>query len=500
MKRILKIICFIICVMLITILLTSCNNSDVPYYSSSSSKQNKEYDICIYNFRKDFSESLQELCNVYYSDTGVKIKVFSPENQDDFFEKLYGKLNSYEYPTIYSISSLQELNKLQNDGFCENLESSSLDDFKKIIKSIPYNIKLSLKDSGSFGLPYGLDGYGYIVNLDIIADIFGKSDLDSFIEDLKKSSYKEFENLVFALDKYIKNDKPFSIYLNGNMYSTFSVKGDLSKDLTGVFSVAGSDNWSYVNYIINIAFNSVFDSPSSLFNANHAQIGLLSDPIKKYAQTLDLLTSYTAGATDSLSRSEEYIKPETNNYIQALNNFSNNKSVFINQGNWIHNYLGKYNSDIIDNLDIIPIKLPLLDTDIQRSDLDADKINQSIPVYVSMYYGINAKTSEKEKKLAQEFLVWMYTSETGKKYMENKFNLIPYDSDESFKSSSNLNNSVLKYRNDGNVLSGVYLGSIYSLKTSKLGEEIENNYLTKKNWNSNDYDNISKYAIEHWNQ
>ena len=78
--------------------------------------------------------------------------------------------------------------------------------------------------------------------------------------------------------------------------------------------------------------------------------------------------------------------------------------------------------------------------------------------------------------------------------------MIPYDSDESFKSSSNLNNSVLKYRNDGNVLSGVYLGSIYSLKTSKLGEEIENNYLTKKNWNSNDYDNISKYAIEHWNQ
>lgn len=497
MKKNSKVLC--IALISIVILFSGCNwNSTEPYYSETSNTNKKDYDICIYNSKRGITDSFQKLCNEYYSETGVKIKVISPAKNDDNFKKLDSMLNSYEHPTIFTISNLYELSQLQQNGFVANLDNLGEDDFKKLIKNIPNNMKLSLKDSGNYGLPYGLDGYGYIVDSEMVASVFGENNVKNFISDLKKSSYDEFEDLVNSLDNFIKYNKSSTVLLNKNSYPIASHKDSVSGNLTGVFSVDTSDEQTYINHIINIAINTTFKSSLNAFNANSSQIDSLSEPFRKYAQALDLNTSHTAGQNTPLNRSKDYIDSELSNYTQSIKTFSEGKSFFINQGNWSYNDIENTNPTLASRLSIVPIKLPLSENDIQLQDTNVEKINCSIPVYVSKYYAINAKVSYKEKKLAQDFLVWLNTSEIGQKYITDEFKFIQYNFDDSFVSNYSLNKSIIEYIKDGNILSGAYTGSPYCNKTSELGEKIKNDYLTKDEWNNDDYNDISKYAIDEW--
>ena len=494
-----KILCLFITTLFLANLFTGCKKSSTEqYYSQTSSKNEKDYDICIYNARYNVSETFQKLVDEYYSENGVKIKVISPSKEDDSFEKLNSQLNSYEYPTIYSITSFKELSNLQHYGFAWNFNDSNIDNFKELTQNIPNDMRLSLNDSSNFGIPYGIEGYGYLVDRNVISSIFGNDNVDSFINDLKSASYNDFEMLIKALDYFIKNNESTYIYLNGNKYPIAPQKDDISKKLTGVFSVAGSEQWTYINHMINIAINTTFDSSLNAMNANKSQVELLYAPLKAYSKALDLKTSHTAGENGQLERSDSYINPELSTYDQAVKNFSDGKSIFICQGNWSYNDIEKNNPELSDRLNIIPIKLPLNDYDIHLNDISVESFNKSIPVYVSMYYGINAKTSDKEKKLAQDFLVWLNTSDLGKKYIINEFKYIPYDCDNNFESSYLINNSILEYRKAGNTLSGAYMGSPYCSKNSFLGTKIKNEYLTKKFWSSKDYEYIANLAIEQW--
>ncbi len=493
-----RILCLFIVILFSANFAAGCMNSSVgPYYSQASSENKKDYDICIYNARYDVSEMLQKLLDEYYSENGVKIKVISPSKENDSFEKLNSQLNSYEYPTIYSITNLKELANLQHDGFAWNFDDSNIDAFKELTKNIPENMKLSLKDSGNFGIPYGIDGYGYLVDRGMIASIFGENIADSFISNLKYATYDEFETLVKALDSFIKNNQASYVYLNGNEYLISSKKDDISKNLTGVFSVAGAEEWTYINHMINVAMNTTFDSSLNAFNASKSQLDLLYNPLKAYSKSLDLKTFYAAGENGQLERSASYIDPEKNSYEQSLKNFSDGKSIFIKQGNWVYNEIERINPQLASRLNIIPVKMPFSKDDIHLSK-SIDELNKSIPVYVSMYYGINAKTSDKEKKLAQDFLVWLNTSDLGRKYIVDEFKYIPYDCDDNFESIYSINKAILGYKKAGTILSGVYMGSPYCGKSSALGEKIKNEYLTKKTWTDKDYDDIAKFAIEQW--
>ena len=54
--------------------------------------------------------------------------------------------------------------------------------------------------------------------------------------------------------------------------------------------------------------------------------------------------------------------------------------------------------------------------------------NQGLCVGTENYLCINSKASEQEQKNAQEFLYWLYSSDTGKEFVINKLNFItPFD-------------------------------------------------------------------------
>lgn len=109
----------------------------------------------------------------------------------------------------------------------------------------------------------------------------------------------------------------------------------------------------------------------------------------------------------------EAIRDYTNNplevnYDKETGDFATGKSASIHQGNWSYSMFADY--DV--NFDMGMMPLPISGN---------DKIAVSVP---SCWY-VNSQASEAEIQGGKDFLNWLYTSETGKKYLMEEFGFIP---------------------------------------------------------------------------
>ena len=87
----------------------------------------------------------------------------------------------------------------------------------------------------------------------MITDIFGEENTEAFLKDARTSTYEEFAALVAALTSYIKEEKPSEVTLSGNTYTMNPTRLNLAAKLEGVFSVAGSEKWTYGDHTINVS-------------------------------------------------------------------------------------------------------------------------------------------------------------------------------------------------------------------------------------------------------
>lgn len=95
-------------------------------------------------------------------------------------------------------------------------------------------------------------------------------------------------------------------------------------------------------------------------------------------------------------------------YDNNCGDFATGKTAMIHQGNWCYSMFADYDVDFDMGITAVPIG-------------GNEKLSVSVPI---AWY-LNTDASEDEKALAKEFLEWLYTSETGKDYMMNKFGFIP---------------------------------------------------------------------------
>ena len=59
-------------------------------------------------------------------------------------------------------------------------------DFKKLAEAIPENLYLSTDGTTNYGVPYNLEGYGYLVDKQMITDIFGEENTEAFFRRMQE--------------------------------------------------------------------------------------------------------------------------------------------------------------------------------------------------------------------------------------------------------------------------------------------------------------------------
>lgn len=458
-------------------------------------------DLYIFNGKGESATALAAAAKEFENETGKKVKTFSLGSGTSSIDTLRAEMNSKNMPTIFSIVNIQELKEWEEGGYVLDFNTVGQGKFKDLADAVPENMRLTSDGTNSYGIPYNVEGYGYIVDTRMVDALFGDGASSGFIKDMRTASYEEFQSLVEAVDKYIKEGTASSVTLSGTTYNLRPEKAELAGKLTGVFAVAGADKWTYGDHMINVALNAVFSNPAEAAAATEKQIDSLREPMLSYARALDFKTTYAAGKNGPLARGADFINTTTANYDSAVQLFADSKALFIKQGNWAYTNIEKANGDIVETLEFIPVKLPISDAAVTAEGMTADKLNRSISVYVPNYYAINAKATEEQKQTAMDFLVWLNTSEAGQKFVVEEMAFIPYNADhQEVEIDNSLGESIIRYMESGDVISNPYGGAPVTWTTDVVGLDIMEKYLIKEKWTEEDYKAIADNAINKWKE
>lgn len=462
-------------------------------------QENKKETLYLFNSKGENAEQFKKMCDDFTAETGIPTSPFTVGSGQDAIEPLRTQMNSKNPPAIFSMQGLKELPEWKESGRALDLTTVTDPEFKAIVDSIPDSMKLSSDGKASYGIPYNVEGYGYMVDSQMLADLFGSTDAEQLRKDLKACSYDEFTAFCTAVDEYIANPTAATVTVSGHTYTFQPEKAGRASHLTGVFAFAGAEKWTYGDHLINIAINAVFPDARSAENASKDEINKLRTPFVAYAQGLDFVSKHVGGLKGHASRSADLINQASFGYDQSVQMYADGNALFLQQGNWAAANIGKVDADVVKRSTFIPIKLPFTKNMIQI-DKTAEEINSSIPVYVPNYYAINAKASEAAQQEAIEFLKWMQKPENIQKYIIESFEAVPFHVNSGMTINNSLSLSIMEYMEENRTLSAPYHGAPNTWSSEVVGKELMEKYLTKAEWTEADYEAIADFAIEKWKQ
>ena len=496
LKRVAGII-FVAFSALLTVLLSGCGKDEDE---TKKAEIKKDYDICIYNSDRDNAEKFREMCDEYTNRTGVIIKTITPSEEDDTVENLESYLNSESAPDIFTVNNIAELKKWKSDGSVWDFSNATDEKFKEVANNIPDYLRLSTNTADNFGIPYTTEGFGYVVDPKMISSLFGGDKYRNVIYDLQECSYDEFALMVEALRAYIISSSNFTFTLNNNEYSFVPDKGELSRNLTGVFSFAAGVPKNSGIYMANIPVASVFDSAAATNLATKDDADKLEVPFLRFAEVLNLITQNVAGTSGPMGRGSEMVSTSRNSTAQSLKNFVRGKSLFLLASTEDYKNLSTFNSLVAKRCVFIPIKMPIEPTDFRTSESIVKDVNRGISVYSPRYYCMNANSNERQHAQAQKFLTWLCTSDLAAKYVVSEFGYAPYNIEDTSVIDNPLSRSVLNYIAENKVLPCAIAGSPEDFGDETLGKYLIEQYFSKAFWSEEDYQNIANYAIEKWKE
>ncbi len=124
------------------------------------------------------------------------------------------------------------------------------------------------------------------------------------------------------------------------------------------------------------------------------------------------------------------------NYDTETGDFATGKNASIHQGNWCYGMFADYDVDFEMGMMPLPIS-------------GNDKIAASVP---SCWY-VNSLAAQEEIQAGKDFLNWLYTSDTGTKYLMEEFGFIPVLSTMQSPKLDPLSQAVSEYAAQGKTIS-----------------------------------------------
>jgi len=360
-------------------------SSAAPQASESSAPPKKDVTIKMFQFKVEIAEQLQNLVNEYEKETGVKIQIETVGGGADYGAALKAKFNSGDKPDIFNNGGFSDL-----DLWVENLEDLSDQPWvKDLVKGTDEPMT---KDGKLYGMPIGVEGYGFIYNKDLFAEA-GITELPKTLTQLEEAAKK-------------LQEKGITPFING--YGEWWVLG---------------------NHFVNLPFANQADPNAFIAGLNDGSQKIPGNPVfDNWAKLFDLTVKYGNK------------NPLQTDYNTQVTDFATGKAAMTQQGNWTQVQISNTNPDI--NIGFLPMP-------ITEDAAASDKLYVGVP----NNWVINKDSAVKQE--AKDFLNWLVTSETGKNYITKEFKFIPALTTiaASEEDLGALASDIIKYNQEGKILS-----------------------------------------------
>lgn len=359
-------------------MLTSCGKKNDD---SNASGGKDALEIYYLNFKPEIADIYKEIATAYEKETGVKVKVVTAAS-DSYETTLKSEIAKTDAPTIFQINGMVGYTAWKN--YCLDLKDTK-------IYSYLLDKDMAIKDSdGIYGIPYVVEGFGIIYNNEIMEKYFALKDKAVSI-----NSAQEIKN--FSLLKAVVQDMT-------------KHKSELGID--GVFastSMAGGESWRWESHLASVPIyyemKDLDKSSSAIATAYNAK-EIKFTYADKYKNLFDLYTDNSVSEKGVLgSKSVE----------DSMSEFALGKAAMVQNGNWAWSQIKNVSGNKVkeDNIKYLPL----------YTGVDGEE-NQGLCIGTENYLAINSKVSKEKQEASLKFLEWLFSSDTGKKYVTEKLEFI----------------------------------------------------------------------------
>lgn len=414
MKKIISIALSIALVLTTLVLLCSCSrkNNNSTTGSSENLTQNSNVEIYFLNFKPEIADIYADIAEEYKKETGVTVKVVTAAS-DTYEQTLTSEIAKTDAPTIFQINGPVGYQNWKN--YCLDLKDTAFYGFL----SDP-SLAITV-DEGVYGIPYVIEGYGIIYNKDIT---------DRYFELESKSS------TLTSMDQINSYDKLKEVVEDMQAHSE-----DLG--IKGVFastSFSSGNQWRWHTHLANIPLyyelqgNSEYpDTVTAGLNTEEIDF-TYSDNMKNI---LDLYVNNSVTSKGLLG---------SKGVSDSMAEFALGDAVMVQNGTWAWAEINGVSGNVVDEDDIrfLPI----------YTGIDGEE-NQGLCVGTENYLAVNSKVSKEKQDASIAFLEWLFSSDTGKRYVVDDLNFItPFNTfDEDERPSDPLAREIVEWTQKGGITS-----------------------------------------------
>lgn len=354
--------------------LTACGGG-----GSSTEEAKGSGSIYYLNFKPEIAPVYDEIAAAYEAETGIKLNVVTAAS-GTYEQTLKSEMAKAEAPTLFQINGPKGYANWKD--YCADLSSTEL-------YSHLTDKSLAITDGeGVYGIPYVVEGYGIIYNNALLEKYIAT-------EGAKIASVDEINN--FETLKAVAEDitaKKAELGIKGAFAST---------------SLKPGEDWRWQTHLANIPV---------YYEFKNNNVDLASDATKEikfqyadnYKNIFDLYLNNSTTEPKLLGSKQ---------VADSMAEFALGQCVFVQNGNWAWSQISQVEGNVVKPEDI---KFMPIYTGVEGEE------SQGLCTGTENFFAINAKASEEDQKLAADFINWLYSSETGKKFVVEKLNFIaPFD-------------------------------------------------------------------------
>lgn len=363
------------------------------------------------NFKPESAPAYEELSKKYEEEKGIKVKVVTAA-ANTYEQTLKSEIAKSDAPTIFQVNGPVGYNSWKE--YCLDIKDSKLYSFLN-------DKSLAISEGGGvYAIPYVVEGYGIIYNDAIMKKYFALSDKKSELSSADEiDSFDKLKTVVE--DMTAKKSK---LGIEGVFAST---------------SLSSGEDWRWQTHLLNVPLYYEFKDKSKPEDDLSLSMLDAKEITHKYAKNFEKI--FDLYINNSVS-------PKTilgaKSVADSMAEFAQGKAAMVQNGNWAWSQISGVQGNTVSEKDIkmLPIYI----------GAEGEK-GQGICIGTENYFAINKNASEEQQKASLDFLEWLFSSDTGKKYVTEKLGFItPFNTfSENEVPNDPLAREISRYMNDDSV-------------------------------------------------
>ncbi len=404
------------------------------------------------NFKPEVAPVYEKIVASYAEETGRKVVVETAAN-NTYEQTLTAKMATSDAPTIFQVNGPHGYNNWAR--YCAELNDTEL--YKHLTDPA---LALTVGDT-VYGIPNVVEGYGIIYNRAITDRYFALEDRET--EFTSMSDIVNFDTLKALVEDMQARKEELGI--SGVFAST---------------SLKPGEDWRWQTHLPNVPLYYEFTENDVDLTGNG------TDTIEfKYADNFkNIFDLYLNNSTVSPKTLGSKIVDE------SMTEFALGQCAMVQNGNWAWNQISAVSGNTVEEDDIK--YLPIY-TGIEGEE------KQGLCIGTENYLCINAKASDAAQQAAADFLYWLYSSDTGKRYVTEELNFIaPFDTfSENEVPDDPLAKEVMRYMEQENTFTIPWQFTVFPGQTFKddFGAALLQYAQGTKTW-----DEVKDIVIKRWQE